>query len=276
MRGTALYTEAVYPTTVDGSGNLVVHAWPGCPGAGGAAGAASIAQMEAGGNAPCPACGFTAASMGKVAAASTSIENGFEYHYEAVAQAAEEYQRARAKLGPLTAEVKGRAGGLLDRCRDVLGRAGGMRIDAAPPGRFGVVAFVANTAAAAASTGFASGYVHEAGSLGARAAVSAATLLAEPSDEGRNVVSSLLDGLRETGGAAVGALGVVLDCWSGASGSLPGRAGGLGGGGGHGVDALPLPGASGFGTWAAGALQAAVGGAGARTGKARCAQTGRS
>ena len=52
----------------------------------------SIAQMEAGGNAPCPACGFTAASMGKVAAASTSIENGFEYHYEAVAQAAEEYQ----------------------------------------------------------------------------------------------------------------------------------------------------------------------------------------
>lgn len=258
MRGTALYTEAVYPTTVDGSGNLVVHAWPGCPGAGGAAGAASIAQMEAGGNAPCPACGFTAASMGKVAAASTSIENGFEYHYEAVAQAAEEYQRARAKLGPLTAEVKGRAGGLLDRCRDVLGRAGGMRIDAAPPGRFGVVAFVANTAAAAASTGFASGYVHEAGSLGARAAVSAATLLAEPSDEGRNVVSSLLDGLREKGGAAVGALGVVLDCWSGLLGAYLEGQEALEEAVGNAVDALPFASASRLGTWAAGAFKAAV------------------
>ncbi len=258
MRGTALYTEAVYPTTVDGSGSLVVHAWHGCPEAGGAAGAASIAEMEAGGSVPCPACGFTAASMGKVAAASTSIQNGFEYHYEAVAQAADEYQEARAKLDPLAAEVKGKAGGLLERCRDVLQRAGGMRIDAAPPGRFGVVAFVANTAAAAASTGFASGYVHEAGSLGVRAAVSAATLLAEPSDEGRSVVSSLLDGLREEGGAAVGALGVVLDCWSGLLGAYLEGQEAVEEAVGNAVGALPFASASGLGTWAAGAFKAAA------------------
>ena len=271
MRGTALYTEAVYPTTVDGSGNLVVHAWPGCPGAGGAAGAASIAQMEAGGNAPCPACGFTAASMGKVAAASTSIENGFEYHYEAVAQAAEEYQRARAKLGPLTAEVKGRAGGLLDRCRDVLGRAGGMRIDAAPPGRFGVVAFVANTAAAAASTGFASGYVHEAGSLGARAAVSAATLLAGRGPQRGLVAARRPAGEGRCGGgrARRGARLLV-----GAAGSLPGRAGGLGGGGWERRGCAAVRQRERVGDVGGRRLQGGGGGAGPRTGKARRAQTG--
>ena len=175
-----------------------------------------------------------------------------------MAQAADEYQKARAKLDPLAAEVKGKAGGLLERCRDVLQRAGGMRIDAAPPGRFGVVAFVANTAAAAASTGFASGYVHEAGSLGVRAAVSAATLLAEPSDEGRSVVSSLLDGLREEGGAAVGALGVVLDCWSGLLGAYLEGQEAVEEAVGNAVGALPFASASGLGTWAAGTFKAAA------------------
>ena len=258
MRSTALYTEAAYPCTVDEEGRATAHAWAGCPAAAGSGSLVSIAQTEAEPFAECAECGFSAASMGKVAAASSSIDNGFEYHYEAVAQAAEEYQKARAKLGPLAAEVKGRAGGLFDRFRDVLGRAGGMRIDAAPPGRFGVVAFVANTAAAAASTGFASGYVHEAGSLGARAAVSAATLLAEPSDEGRNVVSSLLDGLREKGGAAVGALGVVLDCWSGLLGAYLEGQEAVEEAVGNAVDALPFASASGLGTWAAGAFKAAV------------------
>lgn len=254
MRQTSLYTEAVYPVTADEGGQAVVHAWPGCPEAAGATGTASIAQMEADDCPACPACGFTAASMGKVAAASTSIENGFEHHYEAVAQAADEYQKARAKLDPLAAEVKGKAGGLLDRCLDVLRRAGGMRIDAAPPGRFGAVAFAVNTNAAAASTGFANGYVSEAGALGARAAVSAATLVAEPSDEGRNVVSSLLDGLRGEGGAATGALGVVLDCWSGLLGAYLEGQGAVQGAIERAVDALPFASASGLGSWAAGAF----------------------
>ncbi len=154
MRLTALYTETAYPVTMDSSGSPVMHAWAGCPQAGGATARGSIAQMEAGGYAMCPACGFTAASMGKVAAASTSIENGFEYHYVAVAQAAEDYQKARARLDPRTAAVKNQAQGLLDLCKQALEQVGGQRIDAAPPGRLGVVVMVANMRAAAASTGF--------------------------------------------------------------------------------------------------------------------------
>ena len=135
MRATRLYTESAYPVTSDGAGGAVMHAWSGCPAASGASSTGSIAQMESGAYPPCDRCGFTAASMGKVAAASTSIQNGFEYHYEAVADAADDYVKARAELDPLTAEVKRQAGGLLDQAEEALGAAASMRIDAPPPRR---------------------------------------------------------------------------------------------------------------------------------------------
>lgn len=257
MRATALYTEVAYPVT-EGEGGPVMHAWNGCPAAVGATGTGSIAQMEQGGYATCSECGFTASSMGKVAAASTSIDNGFEYHYEAVAQAADEYEQARAKLDPLARKVKEKAGGLFEECLDLLRQASSKRIDAAPPGRYGAVALVANTSAAPASTGFASGFVHEAGSLGARAAVSAATLLDEGSDEGKNVLNSLLDGLKDKGGAVTGALGVVLDCWSGLLSAYLEGQDAIGRALEGAVDALPFASASGLGSWAASAFQKAV------------------
>ncbi|MFR3090639.1 MAG: hypothetical protein ACLTMP_01900 [Eggerthella lenta] len=118
MRSTALYTEAAYPCTVDEEGRATAHAWAGCPAAAGSGSLVSIAQTEAEPFAECAECGFSAASMGKVAAASSSIDNGFEYHYEAVAKAAGEYEEARAELDPLADEVKRRAGGLFDEVKD--------------------------------------------------------------------------------------------------------------------------------------------------------------
>lgn len=258
MRDTSLYTDVVYPVTINAQGQLIMHAWHGCPGAAGSPSGGSIAHLEQGGYTPCPHCGFSAASMGKVAAASTSIDNGFEYHYEAVAQAAKAYQKARAELDPLSSEVKGKAGGLIDRCMDVLKSVGGMRIDVHPPGRYGAVAFVVNVTVAPASTGFASGFVRETGSLGMRAAVSAATLLSDPSGEGKSVLSSLLDGFKDQGGAAVGVVGVVLDCWSGLLYAyLEGQEGietvieGA-------IGALPFASASGLGSWAAATFEEAA------------------
>lgn len=262
MRATALYTEAVYPCTVYEEGQSVAHAWTGCPGAVEASSVVSIAQMEAGGYATCAQCGFSAASMGKVAAASTSIENGFEYHYEAVAAAADEYERARAELDPLTHEVKRRAGGLLDRVKDALAKVANKRISAQPPGRYGVVALVANTGSMVASDGFGNSFVRSSGSLGARAAVSAATLVADSSEEGSTVVSSLLDGIKDQGGAAVGALGTVLDCWSGLLGAYAQGQTALDNAVASALDELPLAGASGLGAWAAGALRETVKAAG--------------
>ena len=258
MRETPLYVEVVYPCTVDEEERTTAHAWEGCPAAAGSSGFASIAQMEAGAFVECAECGFSAASMGKVAAASTSIENGFEYHYEAVARAADDYVKARAELDPLASEVKRRAGGLFDEVKNALGNVAGKRLSAQPPGRYGVIALVANTGSVAASSGFDSLFVRGGGSLGTRAAVSAATLVADSSEDGATVVSSLLDGVKDQGGAAVGALGTVLDCWSGLLGAYAQGQEALDDAVSSSLDGLPLAGASGLGSWAAGALREAV------------------
>ncbi|OUO92127.1 molybdenum cofactor biosynthesis enzyme [Gordonibacter sp. An230] len=255
MRETRLYTEEAYPVTENGAGPIM-HAWEGCPEASSVVRFGSIEQMEAESYAVCPECGFSAASMGKVAAASASIDNGFEYHYEKVAEAAEDYERARAVLDPLSAEVRERAGGLLDRLGEAFGSVAGMRIDARPPGGLGVIVLAACTGSS--ETAWAGPFVQPAGTLGARAAVSAATLVAEPAGEGASVVSSLLDGLRGDGGAAVGALGIVLDCWSGVLEAYSEGQEALDGAVSSALDGLPLAGESGLGTWAAGALQEVV------------------
>ena len=261
MRATDLYTEVAYPCTVDEEGRTVMHAWPGCPAASGATTLGSIAEMERGAYPVCGECGFSASAMGKVAAASTSVENGFEHHYRAVAEAAKDYEEAMRDLAPLKAEVKGRAEGLFDEVGKALGNVGGMRIDALPPGSSGVVVLVANTGSQAASAGFASPFVANAGTLGARAAVSAATLLAEPAGEAGDVVSSMLDGLAD-GGAAIGALSLVLDCWSGLLRAYSDGQKALDGAVSSALDGLPLSSASGLGSWAAGALRSAVSAAG--------------
>lgn len=266
MRGTALYTEQSYPVT-DGAGGPVMHAWPGCPSAGGASSFGSVSQMEDGDYATCPDCGFAASSLGKVAAASSSIDNGFEYHYAAVAEACDAYRKAREQLDPLAVEVRERAGGLFDRCRSALEEAAGCRIDARPPGRFGAVAFVVADSNAAPSAGFESAFVAATGRLGARAAVSAATLVADTAQEGRSVVSSLLDGLADDGGAAVGAAGVVLDCWSGMLHAYLEGQQALQQALRQAVDAVPFASASGLGTWAAAAFGEVVGALGLQPAK---------
>lgn len=253
MRATKLYTDPIYPITQEGE-HQVMHAWAGCPKATNVTGFGSIEHMETGSFEKCEACEFAASSMGKVAAASTSIENGFEYHYEAVADAADDYVAARAKLDPVTSEVKNLTGSLFDQLKDALGEVANMRINARPPGSLGVVVLVADTGQEAPQSGFESSFVQATGTLGVRAAVSSATLVAEPAGEGGNVISSLLDGLANQGGVAVGAAGIVLDCWSGILGAYANGQQALSDTVESALNALPLASASGLGTWAAAAL----------------------
>lgn len=170
MKATRLYTDPVFPLGKDSSGATTLHAWGGCPNASPSMGTASIAQMEAGNYPVCDVCRFTAASLGRVAAASSSISNGFEYHYSAVARAAADYTAAAQSRTRRPREVKGKAGGLLEKCKDALSEIGGMRIDAKPPGYKGAISMVVNLVAAPADTGFASSFVEESFSLGTRAA----------------------------------------------------------------------------------------------------------
>ena len=142
-----------------------------------------MAQLDAGEFAECEVCHLTSEAMGSVAAASSSIENGFEYHYRKVAEAAERYLEARAQAQPHLDEAREMAQGLLDVLSEWMRKAASCRIEAYPPGRFGAVAAVV-----ADYSGVASGlpFVASAGA-GSGAAISAAVLV----DDGRrNVVRS--------------------------------------------------------------------------------------
>ena len=258
MRMTSLYTDVMFPVTEDEEGVCTMHAWPGCPEAAATLELGSIAQMEEGDYAVCPTCGFTAASMGSVAAASTSIPNGFEYHYDAVAREAAVYQSARYRADAPGNEVKDKAKSLMDAISEVMASLAGKRIDVAPPGRFGAVALVVNAGTASASGLFGGGFASDSASLGPRAALSASTLVDEGTEEGATVISSFLDGLGEDGGVLAGAAGIVLDCWSWMLSAYGNGQNAITDGIENGLNSLPLVGASGLGTWAANALRDAI------------------
>lgn len=262
MRRTDLFTEAVYPVTIDSEGGAVMHAWAGCPGVSGgqAAGAGSLAQMEAGRFVTCSACGFTAASLGKVASASTSIDNGFEYHYNIVAEAADAYQKAREKARPYAEEVKTLTKDLLDDVDGALFDAMSYRIESQPPGRYGAVAFAADLADVSAATRFPSAFVKGNASVGARAAVSAAALASDDPSEGETVITALLDNVEaDVAGGAAMPLGIVLDLWSALLACYAGGMESLERGIESALSQMPLASESGLGTWAANAFSDAVG-----------------
>lgn len=248
MRHTSLYTDSVYPITENESGSLTMHAWPGCPEAVATLARGSIAQMESGGFETCATCSFTAASMGKVAAASTSIPNGFEYHYEAVADEALIYEKARHDADVPKSQVKSAVSGLFEKLVEAAKEAAGKRIKPEPPGRFGAVAFVVNIGLTPAAGPFASGFVSSSGSLGPRAAVSAATLVDEGSDEGKTALNSMLDNLKGEGVVA-GAASIVLDAWSFLLKAYSDGQNALTRGIEEGLGSLPLIGESGLGSW---------------------------
>ena len=255
MRLTTLYTAVAFPVTVDDEGVCTMHAWPGCPEAAATLELGSIQQMEEGDYDTCPVCEFTAASMGSVAAASTSIPNGFEYHYDAVAREAAVYQEARTRADGPANEVKDKVGSLFDEIAEAMGEVVGKRIHVDPPGRYGAVALVVNAGSTSATGLFGSGFVTGSASLGPRAALSASTLVDEGTDEGATIITSLLDGLKGDGAALAGVAGIVLDCWSWLLSVYCNGSNAITDGIESGLNSLPLAGESGLGTWAANALR---------------------
>lgn len=257
MRETSLYTEDVYPISESESG-LTMHAWEGCPAVGSIVSRGSVRDMETEGFATCPTCGFCASSLGSVAAASTSIENGFEYHYDAVARAAAEYENARERIKPFKDAAKTGAQSLIDQLASIGRAAASARIDACPPGSLGATVLAVNLGSMPAQTGFESLFVRQGQSLGARAAVSAATLVADPSGEEGSVIASLLDGIAVRGGAATGIAGIVLDGWSDLLHAYAKGQQAVGDAFERVAGSVPLASASGLGAWAADAFRATM------------------
>lgn len=213
VRGTRLYSDTVWPSTLEPEG-LTLHFDLSCPGARGSAGSMlALSSIDAGVARECPVCHFSVGDVGKVPAASTSINNGFEYHLREFTQALDEYVAARNYELELERQAKEEAEQAGDVFEDAIQALSGKRPRIAPPGRNGCVALVAADELEppeSLQTAFSAGK-----DIPRRGAISAAVLAPEPASEENNVLSRFCSSLEERAGSdgAVGLIDGVMDLW---------------------------------------------------------------
>lgn len=137
---------------------------------------------------------------------------------------------------------------------DLLATAKSARIHVKPPGHYGAVAIVASTQGVSTQSLFPSSFVTGNGQLGTRAAISAATLAQDDSDETRTVITSLLDGFAENPGG-VSAVSIVLSLWSSLLGAYCNGQDVIEAGVRDALGKIPFASASGLGTWASNRME---------------------
>ncbi len=213
MRQTTLYSDARWPCTSEQAGPTL-HSDTGCPGAtGAAAGAASLSQLDAGGVRRCDVCRMDSGAMGSVAAASTSIDNGFEHYWKIIVDESEKYEAAREEL----AEAQERMRELADEGASAFEKAmqalAVPRPRLCPPGAWGCVAVVTRGSEVVPSQ-ITSAFLEDS-AVPAGAAVSAATLAPDGNTEGNDVLVRSFEALSdELFDGDAGVLGSVGSLWS--------------------------------------------------------------
>ena len=149
--------------------------------------------------------------FGYVAIATTSIESGFEYHFDEFKNALEKYVECRNKeleLMRQTEDEADRAGNAFDEAIKALS---GERPRIAPPGRNGVVALAVS--GVISSPDELNSSFNTTVRLGDRGAISAAVLAPDDATAQNNVLSRFFSALEERSGGVVGVLDGVMDVW---------------------------------------------------------------
>ncbi len=210
VRATELYTDAAWPTSTN-DGKTYLHYGTSCPNykKGTPGGLASVAAYD--GQDKCNRCHFGVSSLGAVAAPSTSIENGFEYHFDRFKDALKKYVECRNKeleLMRQTEDEADRAGNAFDEAIKALS---GERPRIAPPGRNGVVALAVS--GAISSPDELNSSFNTTVRLGDRGAISAAVLAPDDATAQNNVLSRFFSTLEERSGGVAGVLDGVMDVW---------------------------------------------------------------
>lgn len=210
VRATELYTDAAWPTSTN-DGKTYLHYGTSCPNykKGTPGGLASVAAYD--GQDKCNRCHFGVSSLGAVAAPSTSIENGFEYHFDRFKDALEDYVECRNKeleLMRQTEDEADRAGNAFDEAIKALS---GERPRIVPLGRNGVVALAVS--GAISSPDELNSSFNTTVRLGERGAISAAVLAPDDATAQNNVLSRFFSTLEERSGGVAGVLDGVMDVW---------------------------------------------------------------
>lgn len=214
-RDSGLYGERRWPCTVEG-GRPTIHAFARCPGASGPSwGNGSVAQADAGELAVCPVCSFDVTDLGRVAAASTPIDNGFEHYWRIVVEESQIYQACKDEALSKLEEAKREGERSVDLFRQALEGLAATRVELCPPGRYGCICLAADPSAHPAPSALAvlGAPVAE---VPARVAISAAALAPDGGSSGNNVLADFFDGLVSQGGVLGGVSGVldaVMTVW---------------------------------------------------------------
>lgn len=213
VRRTSLYTDAVWPTTNE-AGARVLHFDGSCPGAKGpGSGSAALADLDTGAVAECPVCRMGVDDVGRVPAASTSIDNGFEYHLRAFTEAMDDYVPARSEELAAEARAREAADGAGDAFEEALSKLSCERPRIAPPGRYGCVALVVSGNMSSPDE-LSGGFAPKA-NVGARGAISASALARDPATRENNALSRFFSRVEDgsTAGGAGALMGEVMGLW---------------------------------------------------------------
>ncbi|MDR2671937.1 MAG: hypothetical protein LBC35_01295 [Coriobacteriales bacterium] len=262
LRKTSLYTERVYPVCQNG----LIHGSTSCSAyiSAGPAGFASVADLEAGTYQQCPDCGFDINSIGRVASASTAVDNGFEYHYRRVASAAERYQAAARRYQESSGEAKESTQHSLDEFEQAIVSLKSKRLLPKPPGRNGVLAVVIDYSVQPVPTGFANSSVTGDAQLNPRLAVSACALEQEKATHDSNVLASFADRAKAESrdgsltNSALGAFDGILSVWSSVLMAYTDGGEAIGNGLSDFLDSIPLVKSTPLSRWAKGALTESI------------------
>ncbi|MDR1082821.1 MAG: hypothetical protein LBL27_03010 [Coriobacteriales bacterium] len=261
IRETRLYTDSAFPVDSEG----YIHGVASCPQiSGGITGYGSIAGLEDGWYEACPTCELSINTIGRIASASSSIDNGFEYHYRIVAQAAERYEKASEEYQENTRAAKDSASDALDTFAEALSALDTSRLSPHPPGRNGCVALAIDTSTHEIPGLFSNSLVGGDGSLQPRIALSAAALVDDTARSDDNILASFFEKAKEDvdeGSALRGAFGAfdkILDIWGGALFYYDQGVESLIGGVGDFLRAIPLVNSTPLASWAEGALREAI------------------
>lgn len=217
IKQTSLYTEAMWPTSVQ-DGKRVLHPGPHAPGIEGELdGFASLADLDAGAVFESDVTHFNVHTLGKTPLASTAIDNGFEYYWELVADAADKYQQAKDKERRIIDEsMKAARPGVeaFESALSKLSRTQPLDPQEIYKGCVSVV-FEPHSYQAPCLLGT---FSPASATLSARGAVSAARLMPDNVSVEHNVLSQFFNGLKHRAGVegAAGTVGdAVFECWGG-------------------------------------------------------------
>lgn len=212
VKATSLYTDAIWPCTLEASGR-VLHATSSCPGAKGPyAGNASLAAQDSGDTGVCEVCQMSVGDMGKVAAISTSATNGYEHYWKIVVEASQGFVEARNEEADAESEIRKISGEGIGAFEKALEELQVARPTLCPPGAWGCVSVVYRPSESTATTGLAGVFTREA-TIPEGAAISAAVLAPDNTASHNNVLSRVFDGLKGEGFSLGGALGNITELW---------------------------------------------------------------